>query len=59
MNKTAKIILAAVLAVVLVGGGVFVGINWNSWFGDQPAAETGTPTPGRKIQIPLIFPALT
>lgn len=35
MNKTAKTILIIVLAVVLLGGGVFVGINWNSWFGDE------------------------
>lgn len=36
MNKTAKKILIAMLAVVLVGGGVFVGMNWNNWFGDKP-----------------------
>lgn len=36
MNKTAKTILIAMLAVVLVGGGVFVGMNWNNWFGDKP-----------------------
>ena len=42
MNKTAKIILIALLAVVLVGGGVFVGMNWNHWFGEEeapPASE--------------------
>ena len=39
MSRTAKTILIAVLAVILVGGGVFVGINWNSWFGSQPTAE--------------------
>lgn len=36
MKKTGKIILIALLAVVLVGGGVFVGMNWNNWFGDKP-----------------------
>lgn len=36
MNKTAKTILIAVLAIVLVGGGIFVGMNWNNWFGDKP-----------------------
>lgn len=36
MNKTAKTILIIVLAVILAGGGVFVGANWNSWFGDKP-----------------------
>lgn len=39
MNKTAKTILLAVLAVVLIGGGVVVGMNWNNWFGqEKPAA---------------------
>ena len=36
MNKTVKTLLIAVLAIVLVGGGVFVGMNWNNWFGDKP-----------------------
>lgn len=40
MNKTAKIILIVVMAVLLAGGGVFVGINWNRWFGDQPTVGT-------------------
>lgn len=35
MNKTTKTILAIVLAIVLVGGGVFVGMNWNNWFGND------------------------
>lgn len=30
MNKTAKIILIAVLAVFLAGGGIFVGMSWSS-----------------------------
>lgn len=40
MNKTTKTILLIVLAVILVGGGMFVGINWNHWFGEKeiPAA---------------------
>ena len=40
MNKTTKTILLIVLAVILVGGGVFVGMNWNQWFGEKeiPAA---------------------
>ena len=38
MNKTAKTILIILAVIVLVGGGVFVGINWNNWFGaDTPA----------------------
>ena len=37
MNKTARTILIAVLAIVLVGGGIFVGMNWNHWFGAKPA----------------------
>lgn len=42
MNKTAKSILLILLAVVLVGGGIFVGVNWNNWFGRNdpaPAAD--------------------
>ena len=41
MNKTAKTILIALLAIILAGGGIFVGMNWNHWFGkeDTPAAE--------------------
>lgn len=38
MNKTVKTILITVLAVVLIGGGIVVGANWNNWFGK------GTPT---------------
>lgn len=40
MNKTAKTVLLILLVVVLAGGGVFVGMNWNNWFGgeDEPAA---------------------
>ena len=41
MNKTVKSILLILLAVVLVGGGIFVGINWNNWFGkDEPTPPT-------------------
>lgn len=40
MNKTAKIILLILLAVILAGGGVFVGINWNSWFGREDTPVT-------------------
>lgn len=35
MNKTTKRVLIVVLAIVLVGGGVFIGKNWNSWFGND------------------------
>ena len=34
-NKAGKTILLILLAIVLVGGGIFVGINWNHWFGDK------------------------
>lgn len=40
MNKTTKTILLIVLAVILVGGGVFVGMNWNQWFGKEDAPVT-------------------
>lgn len=39
MNKTAKTILIAVLAVILAGGGVLVGMNWSNWFGDEEAPD--------------------
>lgn len=32
MNKTTKTIVIILLAIILVGGGIFVGINWNNWF---------------------------
>lgn len=40
MNKTAKTILIIVLALLLAGSGVFVGINWNNWFGNPADLET-------------------
>lgn len=40
MNKTAKTILIVLAAVFLVGGGVFAGMNWNSWFGKEEAPQT-------------------
>lgn len=39
MNKKLKPILLAVMVVVLVGGGIVVGINWSSWFGNDDAAD--------------------
>lgn len=44
MNKTAKAILIAVLAIILAGGGIVAGMNWNHWFGeeDAPAAAEAT-----------------
>lgn len=41
MKKAAKIILIAAVAVLLVGGGVFAGLNWNTWFGKQEEPQTG------------------
>lgn len=38
MDKTAKTVLAVVFALLLVGGGVFVGRNWNHWFGKEPVS---------------------
>lgn len=35
MNKTGKTLLLLLLAVILVGGGIFVGINWNNWFNEE------------------------
>lgn len=35
------VIIAAVLA--LIAGGIFVGVNWNNWFGDKPDTSVMTP----------------
>ena len=40
MNKTAKNILLILLVAVLVAGGVFVGMNWNNWFGEEDTPVT-------------------
>lgn len=37
MNKTTKITLILLLAVILIGGGIFVGANWSQWFGKEQA----------------------
>ncbi len=37
MNKTAKTFLLLLLAVILAGSGVLVGLNWNRWFGPEAA----------------------
>lgn len=42
MNKKVRIILMAVLLIVLAGGGVFVGMNWNNWFGQEEAEPAVT-----------------
>lgn len=40
MNKTVKNGLLILLVVVLVAGGVFVGMNWNNWFGEEDTPVT-------------------
>lgn len=35
-NKTGKTILLLFLVLLLVGAGIFVGMNWNRWFGETP-----------------------
>lgn len=35
MNKIQKYIVMAVVAIILLGGGILVGMNWNNWFGDD------------------------
>lgn len=35
MRSKTKVILIVVLSVFLVGGGITLGLNWNSWFGTE------------------------
>ncbi len=35
MKKTKKVILSIVIVFILLGGGVFVGMNWSHWFSNQ------------------------
>ncbi|MBU3876376.1 tRNA (uracil-5-)-methyltransferase [Faecalicatena sp. AGMB00832] len=41
MKKTVKNVLLAVIVLLLVCGGVFVGMNWNNWFGEKDTPATG------------------
>lgn len=35
MNKIQKYIITIIAAIILLGGGILVGMNWNNWFGDD------------------------
>lgn len=38
--KPWQLIVTILLVLALVGGGIFVGVNWNNWFGDKtPVAD--------------------
>lgn len=42
--KKKHIVIAVILLFVLVAGGVFVGLNWNNWFGNtSEAVDKNTP----------------
>lgn len=43
-GKTGKILLLTVLVILLVGAGVFVGMNWNTWFGEDAPQGGGLTT---------------
>ena len=43
-GKTGKILLLIVLVILLVGAGVFVGLNWNTWFGEDTPQGGGLTT---------------
>ncbi len=43
-GKTGKIILLIVLVILLVGAGVFVGLKWNNWFGEDTPQSGGLTT---------------
>lgn len=40
MKKSIKVLSLILLAVVLVGGGIFAGMNWNRWFGEEKIPVT-------------------
>lgn len=43
MKKTGKTIFILLVAILLAGGGIFVGMHWNDWFGkEEPAQENQT-----------------
>ena len=43
-GKTGKILLLIVLVILLVGAGVFVGLKWNNWFGEDTQQGGGLTT---------------
>ena len=43
-GKTGKILLLTVLVILLVGAGIFVGLNWNNWFGEDTPQGGGLTT---------------
>ena len=43
-GKTGKILLLIVLVILLVGAGVFVGLNWNTWIGEDTPQGGGLTT---------------
>ena len=43
-GKTGKILLLIVLVILLVGAGVFVGLKWNNWFGEDTLQGGGLTT---------------
>lgn len=42
--KKKHIVIAIVIVLLLVFGGIFVGLNWNNWFGaETPVSDTADP----------------
>ena len=37
------IVIAAVIALLLIAGGIVIGLNWNNWFGDDPPVSQTDP----------------
>lgn len=51
-NRGLLIVLIALLACVLILGGVLVGVNWGKWFGDANVDGSGAqPTAGALLEI--------
>ncbi|MEG1996637.1 MAG: hypothetical protein RR036_03910, partial [Oscillospiraceae bacterium] len=38
--KPINLVVAGVIILALIGGGIFIGANWNKWFGEKSKTST-------------------
>ena len=43
LTKT-KLVILILIVLLLIGGGIVVGLNWQSWFGGNPQTPVSTST---------------